>query len=359
MSGLPPVITREDLRHSPAWFPLGVLDAADQSVTLLKLDEPAYRAASFLDERLLQFPHEKAVCSAEVIVAAAEGLPPPPHYVFHIGHVGSTLLSRLIGEHADFFSLREPKMLREFAQTAADAVQAHAPSANQPMLRLDTVLALLARTWNPQQRPVIKATSFVSELAQAVLGAPARPTALFMFADAVNYLRGILGGANSRLEAHAMAATRRRRLERRLAPHPSAAGVDAALPVTRSEGEVSAMNWLCEMSTLHQAALRFPRQVLWMDFDAFLQAPAAGLDAALRAFGAAAPAAQIESIVTGPLMQTYSKAPEYAYDAALRREVLRAADVEHAAEIRRGIEWLHAAGRRYPSMAEVLNARRA
>jgi hypothetical protein len=39
-------------------------------------------------------------------------------------------------------------------------------------------------------------------------------------------------------------------------------------------------------------------------------------------------------------MRQYSKAPEHAYDAALRWEVLRSADFEHGPEIRRGLAWL-------------------
>ena len=37
-------------------------------------------------------------------------------YIFPIGHVGSTLLSRLIGSHTGIFSLRESALLRTFAQ---------------------------------------------------------------------------------------------------------------------------------------------------------------------------------------------------------------------------------------------------
>jgi hypothetical protein len=53
-------------------------------------------------------------------------------------------------------------------------------------------------------------------------------------------------------------------------------------------------------------------------------------------------------------MHQYSKAPEHAYDAALRRELLVSADLEHAAEIRRGLDWLHAAARRHALAAAVL-----
>jgi hypothetical protein len=63
---------------------------------------------------------------------------------------------------------------------------------------------------------------------------------------------------------------------------------------------------------------------------------------------------EIARILAGPLMRQYSKAPEHAYDAALRREVLAGADLEHGAEIRRGMQWLASLGGRHPLIDAVL-----
>jgi hypothetical protein len=53
-------------------------------------------------------------------------------------------------------------------------------------------------------------------------------------------------------------------------------------------------------------------------------------------------------------MHRYSKAPEHAYDAALRREVLASAERDHPAEIRRGMTWLAAIGARHRVVAKAL-----
>jgi hypothetical protein len=106
------------------------------------------------------------------------------------------------------------------------------------------------------------------------------------------------------------------------------------------------MSWLCEMSALRRAADGHAARVLWVDFDDFLGEPRAGLEAILRALGARPEVRETEALVAGSLMRQYSKAPEHAYDAALRREVLASAELEHAPEIRRGMQWLgQAAGR--------------
>ena len=103
---------------------------------------------------------------------------------------------RLIGARGEFFSLREPAMLR--AQLAPPG----------GALALAALLGLLARTWRADQRAVIKATSIVNEIAPEILAASEAPEALLVLARAPVYLRGILGGPNSRRESQALAAGR-------------------------------------------------------------------------------------------------------------------------------------------------------
>jgi hypothetical protein len=325
------------LIQSPAWFPLEVIASPAVAVRLLQLDETAYRKVSFLDQRLLADSLPAATCSLETLWSTAAKLQPRAHYLFHTGHVGSTLVSRLVGEHSQLFCLREPALLR---------ILAAEPATPKRLERLRLLVSLFSRTWRPDQRAVIKATSTVNELAADVLAGEDSPAAIFMYAQPLAYLRGILGGPNSRVEAKATAPARRQRLLNRL--EVSQWEFDP-----RSEGELIAMNWLCEMVTLRQAAQRFPTRVLWVDFDAFLAAPAPGLASIFKAFGTVPPATDIEKLVTGPLMQQYSKAPEFAYDTALRQQVLRSADLESPDAIRRGMEWLNNVTGRYRLVANV------
>lgn len=313
--------TAQDIAGSPAWLPLECADSG--TMRLVRLDESAYRAASFLDRRILGSAPEQTVCPTAVVAQAAATLVPGAHYLFHIGHVGSTLVSRLVGECAGFFSVREPAMLRAVASN---------PTRNFGGLDLVGVLSLLARTWRGDQRALIKATSFVGEIAEPILEIDRDSRAIFMYTPAPAYLRCILGGPNSRVEARTLAPSRLARLRRRLAP--------AAPEEPRSEGEWIAMSWLAEMASLRTAADRFGSRVLWCDFDEFLSAPAAVLERLLHSLGATPSASEVETLVAGPIMHRYSKAPEHAYDAALRRSVLESAEREHGAEIRRGTQWL-------------------
>jgi hypothetical protein len=327
------MITAQEIARSPAWFPLERL--APDALRLVKLDEAAYARASFLDQRLLGQAYPEARCPSAQLAAAAAALPLQAHYLFHIGHVGSTLLARLLGAHPAFFALREPALLRAFTVPLAPAADAE----------LQLLLKLFSRTWHAQQRALIKVTSFASDLAERVLSFGDAPQAVCMFAQPLTYLRTILAGPNSRREAQQLSGLRLKRLARRWGPPAQA---------PRSEGEFIAMSWLCEMTALAQAAASHPSQVLWVDFDRFLSDPAAHLERIAAALGEPLARAEAVALVGGPLMRQYSKAPEHAYDAALRRAVLASADEEHGAELRRGMAWLTACAEGQPSAQATL-----
>jgi hypothetical protein len=326
----------KSLKSSPELFPFG-LDAVSDTVSFIRLSRGDYEQASFLDARILTPRTERRIVPWPQAIAAVEEARLEEHcaYIFHIGHVGSTLMSRLIGAHSGAFALREPMILRAFAQLRGELPGQARPWADAEFeARLGGCLKLLSRTFAARELALIKATSFVSELADELLARPSAPRALMMYVSPESYLATILGGPNSRQEAQRLAPDRLRRLQRRL-------GNDAWHPGNLSEGETLALTWTCEICALSEAAGGAGARVLWMDFDEFLAAPAARLLAALRHLKIEASADEIAAILRGPLMGRYSKAPEHAYDAALRREVLNQARALHAVEISRGLAWLN------------------
>jgi hypothetical protein len=324
----------DTLIETPTWLPLA--SAPDGAVRLIRLTAADYRAASFLDARILQGSPPQAECSVTTLAAAAARLAPNAQFIFHIGHVGSTLLSRLAGEHPNLFSLREPTLLREAARAAANAANG---------LTLPERLGLLSRTWRSEQRALIKATSVVNEIAADLLACTADSRAILVYTPAVTYLRAILAGPNSRLETRALGPSRLERLRRR---------ARGALPEPRHEGEWVAMSWLCEMAALEETATRFGSRVRWMNFERFLLEPDTRLAEMLHAVGVEPDTRLIETVLSGPLLHRYSKAPEHGYDPELRRRVLAEADREHAAEIRAGMDWLAGQRNMHPLISAAL-----
>jgi len=337
----------EPLANSPELFPHG-LDARTDSVSLIRLTEADYAKASFLDGRILgPGVMSRAAAFPEIARAVEEGgLAERADFIFHIGHVGSTLLGRLLGRHPALLSLREPDILRTLARIRAEPEALPRPwSADDFETHLATFLKLWSRSFRPKQRVLIKATSFASELAAEILRRPSQPKAIFMFVSPENYLATILGAEHSPKEAQMLADFRGKRLQNRIG--------SALHPIT-SIGALVAMSWASEMCAL-AAARDSSDRILWLDFDRFLADPAPSLSTCFDHLGASASAEQIAQILSGPDMRTYSKAQEHGYDAKLRSDVLNQARQMFGEEIRRGLDWLAEMAAKHPVVRAAIN----
>ena len=329
---------------SPDLCPL-VLDVAGDRVGVVSLNEAAYEAASFLDERILPAAGPLRWMAWPELERAAGAAHRECDFIFHIGHVGSTLLSRLLGVSERVFSVREPAILRTLARMAFEPGGGDRPWDGATFdSRLDGFLSLWARVYRPGQKTLLKATSFVGEIAPLLMRRSPSARAILLFASPITYMETLFAGAASRGELKVLAAMRLARLNNRLGG-----------PVWRldrlTEGEVAAMSWTCEILGLARAATEFGDRILWMDFEAFLARPAAGLAAALTRLHGAADPAEVAAMMGGPHLGRYSKAPEHTYDAHLRRRLLAQARRQHGDEIERGVAWLNAAGNAHPAIA--------
>ena len=334
------------LRRDPDLYPHSYDPMAD-ALLFVEMTRAGFEAASFLDQRAIT-PQMRSQWVAGQPVDATMATVPRGEvgYIFHIGHVGSTLLSRMMGAHAEVHALREPATLRTLAQIAPELATAESMVAPDAFdRRLSSLVKLWARTYSPTQRSLVKATSFASELAPQLLAEPQAQPSLAMFVKPEIYIASILGGENSRQELKALSQGRLRRLHRRL-------GADAWRLYELSEGERAAVSWACEMTALEAAD---GGCLSWIDFETFLAHPEAGLTAAFAATGFTVDAAEVAAIVAGPLMQRYSKGPEHAYTPELRRQVLADARREHGPEIARGMAWLEAAAGAQPPIAAALD----
>jgi hypothetical protein len=332
------------LAGTPQWLPFD-LDPTTDRVRLLQLDEPGYRAASFLDQRTI--PPGAQLADAQwrdVAAAIPDDARRDAQFIFHIGNVGSTLISRLLGELDTVFALREPLLLRVYA----DALDPLAPrwSDADAEDRLDRLQALLSRTFRPGQRANVKATSFTSEIASRLM--PSGSRALFLFASAQHYLENILAGQNSRQTLEALSPNRLRRLQRRCP------GLELDL-AAQSDARKAALGWACEMSSLVENESRLPTgAVMWLDFDLFLTDAPAHFRRIAGHFGIAVDSAAATALCTGPLMHRYSKALEYEFSPGLRQEILAEARWRHGAALQDALGWLNSLAARYPAVAAAI-----
>jgi hypothetical protein len=333
-SASPSPLAPEVIADDATWL-AQALDAAQGIVRLVAMDRGSYRAASFLDDRLLQVPVNAQVLPWPDVEAAFDGdFRSDARWIFHIGHVGSTLISRLLGELDDVLAVREPRLLRDLALSPLPVRAGY----------LAAVPKLMSRAFAADEYACVKATSFASEIAPDLV--PPGERALFMYAAPPNYIGSILAGPNSIEEQKMMEGSRRARLEAR--------GI--ALPPSRTDADRAALTWACEMTALEAAADAMPdRSIEWIDFDRALAALPAALAHAADLFGFDHSPDQLAAIASGPLTRQYSKATEYDYSAELRRELIEEATHHHREAIRAALAMLERAAQESPLLARALS----
>lgn len=328
----------DGLSTSPLLYPQK-LDIARDQVFLVRMDEAAYRAASFLDDRILA-PAARGTWIPWSVVAQAMNpivTQRPLHFIFHTGHVGSTLLSRLIDETRVTLGLREPLPLR----TLAELSDAQSPPFDA---KLPVLLKLWRRAFLTTRVIVLKATSTGGRIAPRLLSANPGSNAIYLNLKPEPYLATLLAGANALVDLRGFEAERARRVQ--------AAVGEMAQPT--SIGELAAMTWLAE-SLAQQAALKaHPGRVLAVDFDALLSKLGHTMNAVLDHLAIPYPPGFAAAVSQSPVLTRYSKAPEYAYSVTLRQQLLIQARAQHAPEIRKGLAWLDAIATRNTGVAELL-----
>src|SRR5207248_1276576 len=192
------------------------LDLVRDAVLLIRLDAAGYRAASFLDDRILAPTTQGAWVPFASVEEASRRVTAhrPVHFIFHTGHVGSTLVSRLLDETGAVLSLREPLPLRTLAEAHDALDRPDSLLSRQQFERiLGTLLRLWARGYDATRCVVIKATSSAGRLAGRILTAAEQSRAIYMNLRAEPYLATLLAGRNSPIDLRGHGPERIRRLQ--------------------------------------------------------------------------------------------------------------------------------------------------
>lgn len=332
------------------------LDLARDAVLLVRMDAAAYRKASFLDDRVLRPDTQGAWLPTEVIhraVGRARDGCPVLHYIFHTGHVGSTLVSRLLDEAGSVLSLREPLPLR----TLADAHDVLAlPESLLSQAQFDRDLALFTTLWRrgyeTTRAVVLKATSSAGRLAVPLLAASPASRGIYLNLRAEPYLATLLAGPNSPADLRGHGPARIRRLQARVTS-------GLALPSLHvlSSGELAAMSWLAESWSQFDALEQHPDRLIALDFDQFLADVAESMRRILVHFDLPADSGYLSEITRSPVLRHYSKAPEYSYTPTARAELLNESRRANRREILQGLAWLERLAHGDSSVAAMVNGK--
>ena len=314
-------ITDTEIAASATLYP-HTFDAKADRVMLVRLSAADYRLTSFFDSRMLAPGMTAAWFDYIPLAVSAEQIAPKPlHMIFHTGHVGSTLLSRLLDEVPGVLGLREPHPLQTLAGMADEA---HARGAY--LARLRTFLRLWSRGFEATRTVVLKATSITGRIAPDILLAAPDMKAVYLGLPAEPYITAILAAISGAADLKLFETLRHRQLSARL-------GRD--LPAGGSVGELAAIAWMVEHGNQQQARAAGGRRVMVLDFDTLLADLEGNLAQVLRHFDLPPVA---DRLVKSLALTRYSKAPEQlAFSPATRAERMKQTRARFAPEIEKGL----------------------
>lgn len=323
-----PATLLTELKRSPDCM-LQDLDMVNRRGLLVQLNEAIYRSASFLDHRALQPDTVGAWFPLSQLQDEARDIRPtrPAHFIFHVSHCGSTLVSRLLAELPRCLPIREPLALLSLAQQhreLSDPASRLDPAGWKALFDLN--LRLLSRSYRGEQ-VIIKATSACGNLLPLLPDRSPDSRALLLYADLENWLSTMLRNESVRENGrfYAVAWLRDFRV---------LTGNDDLRLASLTDAEQFTVNWLTGMLHFERARLAMPEQVLQMDFEDSLAAPAASLHKLGGFFGLET--ARADELCAGSLMRAYAKNPKKPFDAARRRQELAEARTLMGAEIDTG-----------------------
>ncbi len=316
----------------PRWL-FFQLDTIGARALFYQADEAVYRDSLFLDERIALRDPVRAVVPLAELSRRLGDRPPQADFIFHVGHCGSTLLSRLLEAAAGVLALREPVPLRALAAFLRDRdhpLGLVAPEAYPALER--TVLGLLSRRFDDTRKTVLKATSDCGVLAQSALDHDPHNRAVCLTLSLEQFLATMLRSELRRQETAHFAQSRLADLHRRL-------GAEDIRIYRLGIGELTAMSWASSMLTLARARERFAERVLWLDFVDLLDDFEGVLARVCDFLELGATAADVARAVNGGLLENYSKDPTLRYGRAAREAELDRCRRRHGDQIDAGRRW--------------------
>jgi hypothetical protein len=321
------------LAHDPALF-LHQLDPIGGRGLLVEISQADLRRASFVDERILAGARRAGGWLAldDVLSRAAPLGGRAPDAIFHIGHCGSTLLSRLLDHLPGVLGLREPLPLRTLAELYE---QQHAATARWSPAQVDAALAavlgLLDRRFDGVRHVVVKATSSCNALVAPWLLRHPRARAVALRIPLRAWLATILKSPEATADVLRFAPAR-------LAALHAILGDDALRLHAHGRGEVLALGWIAESARFANLAADagIAPRLLPLDFEALLADPHGVLAQVAAHLGIEAPAAALDAACAAE-MGRYAKATEHAYSPADRAADLAESQRRFGAEIDAGM----------------------
>ena len=337
-------MTPAEILADPNYLPLR-LDPVERRVLFVRIDQEARQQAAFLDDRILAGNAQGAWLALDALPRPPATMP-PLHFIFHIGHCGSTLLSRLLQGWPRVQSLREPLPLRTLAE-AQQTLSHHSAgfSSTQWQGVLHAMLALWARPLPGIDATTLKATSSCNGLIEPILATLPASRAILLDMPLEPYLATLFKSPDSVRDAAAAAPERFAFLR-------GAVQDELLSPNALSLPQLCAMGWLAEQLRFSGLAQgRYASRVMRVRFDALLQQPEPTLLRIAAHLGWAEEA--VPAVMASAAWGRYSKAQDHAYGSADRAFDLDESRRRYATHIREGLDFVALLQQRHPLLADL------
>ncbi len=333
-----------ELFQSPRLYP-AVVNLRRGKVQFRVLTEANYHESSFLDNRLVSDDSAEMVMDLDDLLALRERVAPcgrAAHFIFHIGHCGSTLLSRLVGETAGFFSVREPPALMLLATCHRYLGYPGLDMSRDRWWQIfELVQTLLTRTYCDTDTALIKPTSHSNNIMRELLDRSAESRAVLLYVGLDAYLATVLR-EHRRPETQAF-------LEQRLHDFKRMVHADGLDAEGLTSAQKAALIWLVHMAEFQDILQdeAYLQRVRLVDFDRYLRRPSQSLASIIEFLGKDPDRELIRRITGGGVARAYAKSVEPRDGSYDRDGMLAASRDRYGEEIEQGLRWADEIGQRY------------
>ena len=318
------------------------------------MTEQSYRESTFLDYRVKRTTEQVLDLDSAILTHLAPRFAEekrPIHYIFHVGHCGSSFVSRLLGRVPGFFSLREPEPLQVLSR--------HVRLLSEPVYPVNqaqwdqafaVVAALLSRTYRPSDVALIKPSSFCNRLMRPLLDWTPECRAIFLYVDLEPYVATMLQPTYREETDYVMATYHRMDLFRILGP-------DAPDPATCSDAQRAALVWLANISEIVEILDDSMRghAVRVLNFDNLVADCTRRLREAAAFLGNDISDMAAETAASDPAVKNvHAKDQRRPYDATTRKAEMAQLKETFADEIGDALDWVDHLGKENPAAGRII-----
>jgi hypothetical protein len=259
--------------------------------------------------------------------ARAERGEAPVHFVFHSGFCCSTLLAASLDQPGLASSFSEPTILND-----AFGWRLRGAASGDLGILVDDALGLLARPFAGDAAAVLKPSTVVNGLAEAMLAIRPQARAIVMYAPLRDFLISIAKkGLDGRLWVRDLL------VKCRAEGRTGALGFSDLDLLGQSDLQVAALDWLMQHAVFAQLISATPQRVRSLSSETFMSAPERTLEAAARLFQLPWNDDHLDAALTQTMRRNSKSGAQFG--AADRAAEYERAYAVHADEIDKVLVW--------------------